>query len=124
MLKIRTYLDKSSIEGIGLFAGEDIPNGTIIWEFTPNFDVVIDNTDNIAYLLEVQREFVKKYAFFDKQTKQWILGADNDRFTNHSESPNTIPMFNGIMVAAQDIKKGEEITCNYFEIDEDANDKF
>ncbi len=34
MLRVRTYLAPSPIEGIGLFAAEPIPRGTLIWKPT------------------------------------------------------------------------------------------
>ena len=30
MYRVKTYLDRSLINGIGVFAGEDIPAGTLI----------------------------------------------------------------------------------------------
>ncbi len=41
MLLIKTKLDLSKIHGIGLFAGEDIPKGTIIWRFNSLIDIYI-----------------------------------------------------------------------------------
>lgn len=119
MLKVRTYLDKSNIHGIGLFAAEDIPKGTITWEFYPDVDIVLEEFAFGA----VEFEFVTKYAFQDKQLGKWILSADDDRFTNHSDNPNTGPLPDGRMVALRDIKKGEEITSKYYDIDYDWTTK-
>jgi hypothetical protein len=119
MLLVRTYLAPSSIDGIGLFAGEDIPKGTITWEFYPEVDIVLEE----FCFTRVQFEFVTKYAFQDKQLGKWILSADDDRFTNHSDDPNTGPLPDGRMVALRDIKKGEEITSNYYHIDYDWTTK-
>jgi len=117
MLQVKTYLDKSSIDGIGLFAAEDIPKGTITWKYVPDVDIELEESEHN----EVEYEFIRKYAFFDKQLNTWILSADNDRFTNHSDNPNTAPLPDGRMVAVCDIKKGEEITSDYFAIDCKAN---
>ena len=38
MLLVKTYLDKSPIHGIGVFAAERIPKGTKIWRFVDGFD--------------------------------------------------------------------------------------
>ena len=38
MLKVETTLGPSAIEGTGLFAGQDIDAGMIIWEFNARFD--------------------------------------------------------------------------------------
>lgn len=120
MLQVRTYLDKSSNSGIGLFAAEDISKGTITWEFCEDIDVVLEG----FILNRIEFEFVTKYAFYDKQLNKWILSADNDRFTNHSDNPNTGPLPDGRMIALRDIKKEEEITSDYYAIDYDANLKF
>ncbi len=119
MLLVRTYLAPSSIDGLGLFAAEDIPKGTITWEFYPEIDIVLEE----FCLTKVQFEFVTKYAFQDKQLGKWILSADDDRFTNHSDNPNTGPLPDGRMVALRDIKRGEEITSNYYHIDYDWTTK-
>ena len=38
MLLVKTYLDKSPIHGLGVFAAEPIPKGTKIWRFVEGFD--------------------------------------------------------------------------------------
>ena len=38
MYLVKTYLDKSGIHGMGVFAGEDIPKGTIVWDFVEGVD--------------------------------------------------------------------------------------
>lgn len=117
MLQVRTYVDKSSIDGLGLFAAENIKVGAIIWEYYPDIDIELHE----FALNDVEWNFIEKYAYYDRQLDKWILPADNDRFTNHSDDPNTGPSEDGKMVALRDIKKGEEITCNYHEIDYEAN---
>jgi len=119
VLQVRTYINKSKIEGLGLFAAEDISKGTITWEFNPDVDVILEE----FVLNKIEFEFVAKYAFQDKQLGKWILSADNDRFTNHSDNPNTGPLPDGKMVALCDIKKNEEITSNYYHIDYDWTTK-
>ena len=42
MLRVRTYLAPSAIEGIGLFAEEPIPRGTLIWKHDDRFDLSYD----------------------------------------------------------------------------------
>ena len=38
MLLVKTYLDKSPIHGLGVFAAERIPRGAKIWRFVEGFD--------------------------------------------------------------------------------------
>jgi len=56
MILVRTYLAPSSIDGLGLFAAEDIPKGTITWEFYSEIDIVLEE----YCLTKVQFEFVDK----------------------------------------------------------------
>ena len=116
MLKVKTYLDKSDIHGIGVFADEDIEENQTIWEFDERFDKVIQHNDN-------EVTFINTYAYYDKQLRQWILPSDNDRFTNHSETPNTKLLDNGLVIALRKISKDEELTVNYYDIDKFAHHK-
>lgn len=119
MLKVKTLVRDSSINGKGLFADEDIPKGTITWEFFRGFDILLDEIK----WREVDSRYLKKYSFRDKQTGKWIVTLDNDKYTNHSDDPNTGPLPDGRMIALRDIKQGEEITSNYYDIDINAKDK-
>ena len=119
MLQVKTYLDKSLIHGLGVFADQDIPKGTLVWRFNPLVDKIV----TAEKLPEIEEKFVQMYAYYDTQLNKFILPVDNDRFTNHSDNPNTSPLPNGKMVAIKDIKAGEEITSNYYEIDFDVNTK-
>jgi uncharacterized protein len=119
MLLVRTYLDKSTIEGIGVFANEFIPKGTIVWRFNSHLDRILYEQDSFS---KIEWEFLNRYAYYDKQLNNWILPADNDRFTNHSDNPNTGPLELEV-VALKDIQKGEEITIDYFNIDRYSDQK-
>ena len=113
MLRVKTYLDNSSIHGFGVFAAQHIKKGTLVWQFVPDIDIVIVEKDYI----EQDKEFIDTYAYYDKQLNKSILSSDNDKFTNHSYMPNTEPNIDGDVIANKDIIIGEEITINYFDID-------
>lgn len=68
MLQVRTYLDKSPIDRLGLFAAEDIRKGTITWEFYPDVDIVLEE----FCFGQIEFEFVTKYAFQDKQLGKYL----------------------------------------------------
>lgn len=126
MLRVKTYLDKSLIHGIGVFADENIAKGQIVWQFVPLFDRVLDETEWFTIMKNghpLDKNFLRKYGFWDLQINKIILSGDNDRFTNHSDNPNTKPNEIGDMIAVRDIMKGEEITANYYEIDGYADEK-
>jgi len=118
MLLVKTRLGLSSIHGIGLFADQDIPKGTPIWEFTPGFDQAIPR-DQLNQVPPVARADFLKYSYTSKKNgNHYILCCDDARFFNHNEDPNVIskPSDNGcedIDVAARDIQRGEELTCDY-----------
>lgn len=89
MLLIPAYVAPSPIEGVGLFAGEDIPAGTTIWRFDPLFDRLF-SPDEVAALDPVQQAYVERYGYSHQENRQMtVLEADNGRFMNHSEMPNT-----------------------------------
>ena len=117
MLTIKTYLDKSDISGIGLFAEEFIKKGTITWKFDPIIDIYFTKKE-YSLLPKNIKEFIDEYGSLSKISNKYILSIDNTRFTNHSSTPNldTIKMENEtelIAIANMDINIGEEMTINY-----------
>jgi SET domain-containing protein len=124
MLLVRTRLDRSPIEGIGLFAAECIPRGAIVWQFAPGFDLVLTQRDIRALSLQA-REQVERYAYLDRRTGELILCGDDARFFNHSDHPNVVDARNdpGRCVASRDISMGEELVCDYYEFDVTAAEK-
>lgn len=117
MYLIKTYLDKSPIDGIGLFAGEDVPKGTLIWKFIPRFDQEW-TPEEFEKLPDIAKTYLRKHGFF--MGGKYFMGGDHDQFANHSDCPNIGPG-NGLgddYFALNDIKKGDEITCDYSECNE------
>lgn len=118
MLKVKTYLDKSTIHGIGLFAAEDIKEGERIWEYNPHVDII---------LTKEQAELYKNLPspiYIYKQDGKYYLSLDNDRYINHSEDANVANgeymfMEDDYTYATRDIKAGEELTCDYREFMDD-----
>lgn len=127
MLMIKTKIEASKINGIGLFANQFIPKGTTIWKFQPGFDIKIDKNE-LAKLPEITKEFFIKYAYLNSDTNKYILCFDDARFFNHSDNPNCIDESpeeenEGITFAARDIQQGEELTSNYRKYDADFDYK-
>ena len=114
MLLVNARVGASAIHGLGLIARELIPAGTVIWRFTPGFDVEIPES-SLSALSLAAREQVLHYAEHYAAEKKFVLSSDDDRFTNHSDSPNTAP-HGDTMVALRDIQDGEEITCDYRQV--------
>ena len=128
MLIVKTYIKQSQIEGIGLFAGEFIKKGSIIWRFRQGFDMIM-SSEVFNTLPQIGKEAIIHNMYFSKDQNVHILMPDDARFFNHSKNPNTetIPDDEGqieqMTVASRDIQLDEEITCNYFEFDLDTQNK-
>lgn len=113
MLLVKTYLDKSPIHGLGVFAGEFIRKGTKIWRFVEGFDRCY-TPKQFAKLPKPAREFLKNYGY--RVDGEVLFTVDNDHHMNHSEKPNTL-LRGGYVIAVRNIAKGVEITNDYREFD-------
>jgi SET domain-containing protein len=119
MLLVKTYLDRSPIHGIGIFAAEPVARGTVIWRLHPAIDVQL-TADQLEVLAPPAREQLEKYTYLDPVLRTYVLCGDDARFFNHSDDPNCIDtpdQRGGKTVAARDIAVGEELTCDYASID-------
>lgn len=113
MLMVRARKGPSAIHGVGLIAAEFIAAGTTVWSFRPGFDSAFPE-GVLATLSEEARRQVLHYAFYDVPARRWVLSADDDRFTNHSDDANTAEVGGGYdSVATRDVCPGEELTWNY-----------
>lgn len=116
MLLVKTQIGPSKIDGIGLFAAQFIPEGTVIWKFVPGFDLELSE-DDILQLSESAQEQALKYSYFDEKIKKYVLCSDDARFFNHSRHANTgdgeSQDEHGLTIAVVDIREGEEMTCDY-----------
>lgn len=115
MLLVNAKAGPSSIHRIGLIAQEFIPMGTRIWEFVPGFDVLIPEAD-LEHLSPASREQALYWSYFHPATRTFVMSSDDDRFTNHSDDPNT-RVSGDCTVGVRDIQPGEEITNDYNELD-------
>jgi SET domain-containing protein len=113
MTVVKTKLRETKDKGIGLFADEFIPKGTIWWKDVPAFDKIITNEEYESYDA-IQKEFVDTYIFVKNDGTMYMC-VDNARFINHSDTPNTGNIGDDCLVL-RDIQKGEELTCDYREI--------
>ena len=121
MLQVKTYIDKSSIHGIGLFAEEFIPKGTIVWIMS-DLDMILEQ-EEFDKLPIIAQDYIRKHGDWDIQMQKITMSFDNDKFINHSDKPNLRYNKNQTTESNKDILKGEEITINYFEFDEKASKK-
>jgi SET domain-containing protein len=113
MLLVKTYLDKSPIHGLGVFAGEFIRKGRKIWRFVEGFDRFY-SPQQFARLPKPARDYIRQHGY--RVNGEILLTVDHDHHMNHSDQPNTY-LRNGYAVARRNIRKGEEITNDYREFD-------
>lgn len=112
MLRINAKVLASPIHGLGLFAEEAIPKGTVIWKFDQGFDLIIDIRDVPAHEKQIRR-FLTWYGYQTALEEPiYVVCMDHARFMNHDENCNTIER-KSMTVAKRNIAAGEEITCNY-----------
>lgn len=121
MLNVKTYIDKSSIAGLGCFAKEFIPKDTIIWTLRNNFDVVLSD-EEFDKLPKLNKEWVIYYSYYNKEEGGYILCMDEAKYFNHSVECNTTDVYQ-YTIANRDILVGEEIVSNYFTFDKLAEIK-
>ena len=67
MMCVKTKLGVSKTHGIGLFADEFIPKATIIWKFTPNFDLKFTKEQIKGFPKAVQN-YLKDYMWLSKKS--------------------------------------------------------
>ena len=114
---VRTYVAQSAIEGIGIFAGEPVRRGSLIWHLDPKFDQTI-SLEELSKLPDWQQDFIQRYSFPHlSRPNHFVLEFDNGRFMNHTLTPNTDFTEFDKGWAIRDLAAGEEITCNYHEFD-------
>lgn len=120
MFTVKTRLEISKINGIGVFADEFIAKGTIVWKYQENFDITLDKKE-FNNLPKIAQDYIIHYNYYNENEGGYILCGDNAKFTNHSITPNIEKLNNLETIDIKDIKIGYEITENYFVFDELAN---
>lgn len=113
MMTVPCYIGPSPIAGTGIFAERDIKAGEKIWDHMEGFDLSVPVATVLTWP-EHLRDYITKYGHLnDNDIKSIHMCSGHGKFFNHSETPNTHDVGN-TCVASRDIKKGEEITGNYF----------
>lgn len=125
MMLVRNYIAASPIEGLGVYADEFIPAGTLLWQLHSNFSATFSIAEVEAMPPHI-REYIHKYSFPHLKMGEGfvVLELDNGRYMNHSDTPNTDFTVFDHGYALRDIRAGEEITCSYYEFDPSFDGKF
>jgi len=121
MILVKTELKPSTVHGLGLFAAEFIPKGTVIWEFREGVDHRIPK-ELVDALPDPARSTVRHYSAL--WGGGYVVSADDARYFNHSDTPNLVTLASpDVDIATRDIHPGEELFEDYYEFDEDAAEK-
>lgn len=112
MLTVKTIIKPSPVAGIGLFATEFIPKGSIVWTYKKKLDALFTKAEVSTFSPPSQEQFYN-YAYFDKVYGKYLLCGDDGRFFNHSLIPNCDDSEEGVTIALRDIQPGEELTVDY-----------
>lgn len=94
----------------GLFAVEFIPRGTVVWA-QDHFDQAFASSQ-VDSLAKPHQRILEKYAFASREGSL-LLCWDARRFLNHSCAPNILMTRYGFEIAVNDIRPGDQITCDY-----------
>ena len=117
MFLIDTYLDKSKIQGVGVFAKENIKKGQLIKEVRPDFEIEF-NKDNLPKMPLALAKLIDTHAYErELGSKILVMGIDNEKYLNHSNNPTVDE--DGI--ALKNIKIGDDITLDYKDFDVNIN---
>lgn len=116
MLRVPTQLAPSSIHGLGVFATQPIPKGTVVWDFDAPVDQAI-HVNGVRILSPWVQKYVATYGYREGNTI--ILCGDDARYFNHSKTPNCRSGYGTETVAIRDIAAGEELTDDYETFDDD-----
>ncbi|KAL0266078.1 UNVERIFIED_CONTAM: hypothetical protein PYX00_011795 [Menopon gallinae] len=119
----KTYVGQSSINGFGLFAGEDIRAESLIMEYTGEIITDIEaerrghfyDKRQISYLFDISVRNSNTHNTIDAMAM-----GNNSRFANHSIRPNAVArsvQTNGVkrigIYASEDIRMHTEIVFDY-----------
>ena len=112
MYVVKTGIHQSGIEGDGIFAGEFIPLGTIVYFFDDK-NISVSSAE-LSFLPEKEKNKIIKYGVQD-EAGNWMLGEGAEKL-NPSCDANVLSLFVDDIyceIAIRDILEGEEITADY-----------
>lgn len=109
----------SSIAGIGLFTRRDIVRGENLWRYVGDDVVFRRDVADVAF----------RERFGVRDGKGWRVPSNPAAisawwYINHSDDPNIDNAYDLVCVALRDIRKGEELTCDYRKLSDEPQTHF
>jgi uncharacterized protein len=120
MMVVRTYIEKSPVHGIGVFAKEFIAKGAKVWEFHPIFDLKIER-EQFEQLSDAAKEEIEIHMYEPDPGGPFYYETTSGKYMNHARDPNVDFTDVGFGFATRDIQPGEELTCDYRQIMHDPS---
>ncbi len=96
--------------GLGVFASQPIPKGTVVYVLEP-MDLVLP-ADSPLLCDPLYAQTLDKYAYVMPDGSR-VVCWDHGKYVNHACDPNTLSTPYGFEIAVRDIAAGEEITDDY-----------
>ena len=113
----------SPIEGIGVFALQDIPKGcrSMFSKANEQEQWIPVSKSEVENLPAHAKALIENYCLYDEENyfvpNYGFKKMDLVNFLNHSDTPNVISINDGeFFEAIRDIKQGEELVIDYGEI--------
>jgi len=117
MMLIKTRIYPSRIHGLGLFAVETVPAGSVIWRYRNPPDYRIPVADWHKYSPYENWYTHRRHGYIFIGTDYIEFPGDGAMFINHSEDPTLKPKGIEEMITIKPINANEEITCDYRDIE-------
>ena len=96
--------------GLGVFATDRIPRGTIVWALDP-FDLKLTPEVIAGYPPMLQAAVAR--GAYPADDGRWVFCWDHGRHVNHSCRPNCVDIGGSFQLALRTIEPGDELTCDY-----------
>jgi hypothetical protein len=111
-------LKKSQLNGLGIYAKENIKEGTLWYPHDENTNIIITPEQYYILCNSKNKEYndfynsINNFGYYS-EIHGIVYILNEARFVNHSYTPNSIILKNGGSIAKIDIKKGDEILEDY-----------
>ena len=84
MYNFKLTVQESSIEGMGSFADENIPQGSLVWEYKDGYDHVMSQK-KYSLLSDEEKRHYERVAYLSPTSNLWVYSPEDDpgNYVNH-----------------------------------------